>query len=698
MALEIFNFKKAIPVWKKDDGCVMNQTVEFSTDIIGNGETLLYITGCSSYLVFINGRFIAHGPARTAKGFYKVDCIPIENYLTDGENSLKIRASGYNMNSFSYIDQPSFICAEIVRGDTVLAATGDNGFSAVLYKNRVQKVPRYSYQRTFSEVYRTGVNDCPAVEIAPAGEKKFISRDVPYCDYDIIYPQKAYQKGSVGYSEKERYYESRFLSGTFGAYKMFTLDEVEYAPNIEYEKIDFITEEKGDFDTACIDIPADSYVDVVFERNSAGLISFEVECDSNATLFVSFDEILTDGTPDPFRLETLSVLTVETKGGTHKIITAEPYVMKYARLTAKGGAVKVRHFALVEIAYPMSKIKCEYKTDDPKLQRIYDSALHTFRTNAADIYMDCASRERAGWLCDSFYIGRSERLFTGGGSVERAFLQNFLFPEKFDGLPDGMLPMCYPSDVMNGEFIPNWAMWYALHLYEYCEHSGDRELALAARGRMYALLSYFKGFENEYGLLEKLDGWIFVEWSKANELVQDVSFPSNMIYAAFKSVLGVLYDDTALIEEARKLRKTIVDMSMTPSGFFCDNAVRVDGKLTLSGERTEVCQYYAFFTKCVTPETHPELWERMLNDFGRVREESHKYPEIYPANAFIGNYIRIELLLNYGYTEKLAEDIKAFFIEMSDKTGSLWEHMSATASCSHGFAAYVACVLKELEK
>ena len=152
MALEFFNFKKAIPVWKKDDGCVMNQTVEFSADIIGNGETSLYIAGCSSYLVFMNGRFIAHGPARTAKGFYKVDCIPIGNYLTDGENCLKIRASGYNMNSFSYIDQPSFICAEIVRGGAVLAATGDNGFSAVLYKNRVQKVPRYSYQRTFCEV------------------------------------------------------------------------------------------------------------------------------------------------------------------------------------------------------------------------------------------------------------------------------------------------------------------------------------------------------------------------------------------------------------------------------------------------------------------------------------------------------------------------------------------------------------------
>ncbi len=695
--LDYFNFKKAVPVWKKDDGCVMNQTLELSAEFTGTGDTVLYITGCSSYLVFVNERFIAHGPARTAKGFYKVDRLPLEKYLTDGKNTVKIRAVGYNANSFSYIDAPSFICAEVVRGDSVLAATGSD-FDAFLYEDRVQKVPRYSYQRTFSEVYRLGGKEMPKIETEPQGDRTFIPRDVPYCDYDVLYPKKVYGKGEVGYSDKEGYYDSRFLSGIGGNYKGFKPDEVDIAPHIDYGKIDFITREECDAPADTIEIPADGYADVVFERNSSGLVSFEIESVDAATVYVSFDEILSDGKPDPFRLETLNIIEVQTSGGAHSVISAEPYVMKYARIIAKGVAVKVKNFSLIEIAYPMSKIVGEYTTDDSQLREIYDSALHTFRTNAADIYMDCASRERAGWLCDSFYIGRSERLFAGGSDVERAFLQNFLMPESFDDLPKGMLPMCYPSDVMKGEFIPNWAMWYALHLYEYYKASGDRALVDAARERMYDLLTYFREFENEYGLLEKLDGWIFVEWSKANELVQDVSFPSNMMYAALKSILGLLYDDAALVEQARKLRETIVDMSMTPSGFFCDNAVRADGKLVLTGERTEVCQYYAFWTKCATPETHPELWERLLNDFGRVREASGKYPEIYPANAFVGNYMRLELLLNYGHTDKLTEDIKAFFLGMSDMTGSLWEHMSTCASCSHGFAAYVACVLKKIEK
>jgi alpha-L-rhamnosidase len=74
--------------------------------------------------------------------------------------------------------------------------------------------------------------------------------------------------------------------------------------------------------------------------------------------------------------------------------------------------------------------------------------------------MDCPTRERAGWLCDSFFTARAEKVFTGENAIEYNFLENFLLPEKFEHLPKGMLPMCYPSDHYDKVFIPNWAMWF----------------------------------------------------------------------------------------------------------------------------------------------------------------------------------------------------------------------------------------------
>ena len=72
--------------------------------------------------------------------------------------------------------------------------------------------------------------------------------------------------------------------------------------------------------------------------------------------------------------------------------------------------------------------------------------------------MDCQSRERAGWLCDGYFTGKAERVLTGANKVEHDFLENFILENKFDHIPEGMIPMCYPSSHPDGNYIPTWAM------------------------------------------------------------------------------------------------------------------------------------------------------------------------------------------------------------------------------------------------
>ena len=221
------------------------------------------------------------------------------------------------------------------------------------------------------------------------------------------------------------------------------------------------------------------------------------------------------------------------------------------------------------------------------------------------------------------------------------------------------------------------------------ERTSDRELVARAREKVYALLDYFRRFENELGLLEKLESWVFLEWSKSNDLVQDVSFPSNMLYAKMKLVMSRLYGDAALAEEAQRMQAAIRELSYTEDGFFCDNAYRRDGRLVLSGEYTESCQYYAFHTGTATPSLYPELWQRLVHDFGRDRRETKKWENVHFANAFIGNYLRMDLLAAYGDREAVLKNIEDYFYYMAEKTGTLWENDGDYASCNHGFASHV---------
>jgi len=304
--------------------------------------------------------------------------------------------------------------------------------------------------------------------------------------------------------------------------------------------------------------------------------------------------------------------------------------------------------------------------------------------------MDCPSRERAGWLCDSYFMGRVAFNLSGNTLIETNFLENYLLPDKFEFIPEGMLPMCYPSDHPNANYIPNWAMWFVLELQEYLERSGNQALIDAAKPRVMGLLDYFKPYENEFGLLENLEKWIFVEWSKANSFVQGVNYPTNMLYAKMLLTVATLYDRPDLQEKAVRIQETVREQSYNGS-FFTDNAVRIDGKLTPQmANCTETCQYYAFFLGTATPEKYPELWHKLVQDFGPERVENNVYPAIYPSNAFIGNYLRLELLSQQGLVKQLLHESIDRFLYMADKTGTLWENIHTRASLNHGFASHIA--------
>ena len=142
-------------------------------------------------------------------------------------------------------------------------------------------------------------------------------------------------------------------------------------------------------------------------------------------------------------------------------------------------------------------------------------------------------------------------------------------------------------------------------------------------------------------------------------------------------------------EKAERIRETIRRLAFC-NGYFCDNAVRNEkGELVLSGECTESCQYYAFFCDVATPETYPELWETLVRDFGFDRRTTKKHPEIHFANAFIGNYLRLDLLRRYGYDEMLLQNIRSYFTYMAECTGTLWEYEQSHKSLNHGFASHV---------
>ncbi|REE86492.1 alpha-L-rhamnosidase [Paenibacillus taihuensis] len=708
-------FAKALPIWPARLETAMNITGGFRAQLMDAEGNLpesctVRVTASARYRLFVNGVFVGCGPAVSPHGYYRVDEWNVLNdeYATGRPSIVAIEAAGYNVNSFYTLDQPSFVQAEVLADGAVIAATGvtgAGGFEAFVLPDRVQKVPRYSFQRPFMEAYRlkpdmhrwrcdAETKPAEAAEVTVAEGKRLLPRGVNKPAFDAASPAAVVARGSVSQRDEAlEPWRDRALTDIGPKLKGFTIDELELLPTDELGKLRTSWQEHCEPKLSGeLHLEQHGAAILALDCNRTGFIGIAFRCEVPSRIALTFDEILTDGDVNHLRMDCSNVIYLECEPGAYDFETIEPYTLKYLKLIALEGSCTMTICTFREYANPDTD-RAGFSCSDESLGAIFEAARESFRQNAVDNFTDCPSRERAGWLCDSFFTARVEADLTGDNVLEHNFFENFLLPERFEHLPEGMLPMCYPADHYDGTFIPNWALWFILQLEEFRDRGGDEQLIASLQPRVEALLSYFEGFRNEFGLLENLESWVFIEWSKANDFVKGINFPSNMLYAGALEAAARLYGIESYYDDAAMVKQMIRELSYDGS-FYVDQAMEdADGVLEVTDNRTEVCQYYAAFFGIADPEEQRDWYMSLVHDFSPIRHADEPLladiSGIHPANAFIGYYLRMELLSQLGLAKQLIAEIKAFFSVMAERTGTLWEHNRTTASCNHGFASHV---------
>ena len=692
-------FQSAQPVWLSGQETERNVTAGFRAviDKPAQGQTVLRLTASNLYRAWLNGEFLGHGPARGPHGFFRVDELDLTHRLRAGKNVIAVEVVSYNSPSYYLLNQRPFLQAEIEAGGKVLAATAPTGggFPARRLRDRLQKTESFSYQRTFSEAYRltpawaawrTSAKarfESEPLTAMPGGS--LLPRRVPYSEFALRRPVRLIAEGTIHTAEPPaKHWRVRSNPGAF-AREELELDTTRLVLSIQ--QTPGAAPDRTLTGKPMLAVPALAYRTFDLGTNLTGFLGVQVEAREPARVLLTFDEILTNGDVRFNRLGVVGAVVLDLAPGRYSFETIEPYTARYVKLTTLQGAVQVSDVTLREYVNP-NVTRASFVSSDERLNRLFAAGRETFRQNAVDIFMDCPHRERAGWLCDSFFTARVAPELGGDTLVEQNFLENFLKPATYPKLPADVLPMCYPADHPNGTFIPNWTLWFVLELEEYLDRSGDRAMVDAFRPKVMALLDYFRRFRNSDGLLEKLPSWVFIEWSKANSFVQDVNYPSNMLWAATLASAGRLYSAPELAAEAVRLQDTIRRQSFD-GDFFVDNALRKDAKLEVTRNRSEVCQYFAFYFGTATPDSHPKLWHRLRDEFGPDRAKAGRWPEIWAANSFVGNMLRAELLSRQGHSQQLLDESAAYLLYMAERTGTLWENVEPDASCNHGFASHI---------
>ncbi|MCI5453457.1 hypothetical protein MR511_07010 [bacterium] len=620
---------------------------------------------CSSYYILkINGTIQDFGPERCPKGYARIK----EWSLKEKQGGrVLVSALHYGFPAFDLMEQDFWIGVELLNGSQVVATIKD--FEIFEDPSLLKDTCRYSFQRGLIERY-----DLSRRTVLTS----FVEREPPL-----------FLKGLGQTSQYREIFPSPVKWGSFS-----WLKEIVYRNYLHEAKYQFWN--RFDIDGRIRDLSISKCHGLLFDfgEEYTGLFHLKVRCQSKGRhrIHLIFDEILCNGKFQFGRESCSNYLEINFEGKSLDFNNQIPYCFRYVlvlteeELEVKLSAILVQNDKDA-LAFPdLSK---------PKIEKIYNASMRTWRQNAFDIYSDCPGRERAGWLCDSYFMGLAEQSFFGSREMERQFLENILLCDG-SGLPKGMLPMCYPSDQKDGTFIPQWALWFVLELHEYLRFCQDDELLERAKPKLLALFDYFKNFENEYGLLENLEGWSFIEWSKAadSERMIGVHFPTNMLYAEALEAYGRMTGSQDAVMKARECRKSVSSLAWS-GAYYCDNAVRDRSGILRSNFhfRSETGQYMAvLFQK----ERDSSFLKRLIYRFSLSQKEN---PDgVVKSAPFIGNILRLMVLLWAGEKEKGLQEISAFYFPMAVSTSTLWEKEETRGSLNHGFSSVIGHFIREFLK
>ncbi|MBQ9805472.1 MAG: hypothetical protein IJW49_03035 [Clostridia bacterium] len=691
-------FMKAKPIFPKGRSTELNRFAAFRTTLPSLRGARLHITAATFYRVFVNGTFVAFGPARTAANYARVDALDLDPYHVDGKNEIYVEVIGYACRSISTVYQPSFLCAEVVSRGRVLAFTGRD-FTATLPDTKLQKVMRYSVQRHFSEVW-----DLHAEALATAEKEveteilplnlTYLPRTAPYPYYADIALTESCSRGTLSTDTAKPPKEKLFSFVPSEYWGHFEDDSILYRP---YEWVYGQAQTKtAGGEKLPVSLGENEYAIFDLSRIETGFLFLDATAQKECDLIIGFSE---DGCPDRFEYTDMSgyhaleyLLPADRQS---QVMTFEPYVYRWLIVCVKKGAVTLNKLGVKVFQNDVSKVEIPQELS-PELQSLYHAAIRTYAHNAVDVYSDCPSRERAGWLCDSYFTAKTEYELFGSTAVEDAFLENYRLYVGNGDLPEGMIPMCFPADVPDagrGKYIPQWSMWFVIELEEYLHKRNRAVYKDLFLPRVQGLLDFYARYENEDGLLEKLPSWNFVEWSVANNWTLDVNYPTNFLYAQVLESASRIMGDENLLRRANEVRAKTIEQSFNGK-VFLDHAVRDEnGKLVRLDDCSEACQYYAilFGGFDINDARYAELKHLVTVEFTPDRTS---HPEIHPVNAFIGAYLRLEALIKMKENQLLLRDAVGFFGHMGQTTETLWEYRQPHGSRDHGFASYALVAIR----
>lgn len=596
-------------------------------------EYIIDLSADNRYILYINGKVVARGPARSDLNRWLFETINIAPYLKQGENH--IAAKVWNMGQLKPAAQMSYETGLIVQGNTEKekAINTDKSWKVTVDKaysfNKIAHLKRYyasgpgemfignlhPWNWEMSDEYSTwehaqeGTNGATLKSLSGTGrlsKRMLFPRSIPMME-----------------AKQQTFASVRRTEGIKNAEGLITGDKVVKIPANTTVKILL---DQGHLTNA--------YPQLIYSKGANGTIKITYA----ESLFIPKDGEPTfdKGNRDVVEGKVMwgNSDVIEPDGGDNRFF--EPLwwrCFRYVELeiTTKDEPLVLEQFKSEFTAYPLS-LKSEFKCDNPQLSRIFDVAWRTQRLCAGETFFDCPYYEQLQYTGDT----RIQGLITAYTSGDTLLWKDAILDYYDSRLPFGLTQSRYPSS--SSQIIATFSLVWVTMVSDYMMHCKDDEFIQKMIPSILEILNWYDERVESNGMLGKLESWLFVDWVDEWQ----TGYPPLTKEKRYSSVIGLQYVYT--IQKAIEIfdaygmpgiKKQWAQKAQITQKAILDNCWDEEKQMLADTPDKETYSQHAnilaVLTKSYNTEKQKELIQRILSD--KEISQTSYYFDFYKVEA-----------------------------------------------------------------
>lgn len=568
----------------------------------------LTIFADSRYRVFVNGSYVAQGPARAPHGWHYYDTFDVASKLRPGRNVIAVEVLWYGYGTAWYVS-PAYspgaffgqkphgelLCQldlgagpnhRVIATDGTWKASVDRAWDwdTPLVDSAVGNVEVYHSDRATPGWTEAQFDDSGWIPVTDSRSIWGLSsppvepythmapRPMAYPLEEEMAPARVVDAGVMPASAAGRSpFNRQSPLATLG--KRMADEKHTSQPSLLHSA-DALSQSSPDAYAEIDPAPAGQtpYVILDMGKEVDGYLQFSVDATQPAAINIGWSEMMEHGDVTANMPGGNFVAQYHVQPGSQHWTMWGWHGLRFVELDFPGLTAPLKFRVNLRFSTANLKHAGAFSSSSPLLTKLWQMGSYTFQLCSLDGTMDCPTREQRQWLGDGEVELRVDGVAHGNLDLARKFLRD----AALDEWRDGPIPMVSDTGEPPRVLIDDYVFSWVNALNEYYLETGDKDFVLSLYPYLVRAMTWFNQYQQPNGLLGKVPYWVFLDWSNPDK--RGTSEILNALYAhtldtsaSLADMAGDQYHAAMFRDESARIHKAFNQLFWNPSlGLYVD--------------------------------------------------------------------------------------------------------------------------------